>query len=134
MKTRLKTIAAFCFIILLIPSGLKAQDRIIDSLKVLLSKAGSDSAKVKLLNKLCYQLGTIDNKKAYDYGKQAITLAAKIDFKTGLCLAYNNFGIIYDQRGQGDSALIYYNKCLVMSKELNNVYLQSSGLSNIGYI
>lgn len=79
-------------------------------------------------------LGTFDLEKAYKYGKEAIDVAIRGKFGKGLCHAYNNMGIIYDQRGQGDSAMLCYDKSLDMSRKIGNIYLEASSLGNIGYI
>src|SRR3989344_3387135 len=131
MKLRITTFYISCFFTLF---GLSAQNRAIDSLKTLLKKAKSDSARVEILNSLSYNLGTIDIEQGQIYGKQAAVLSEKIGFKKGLCHAYNNIGILYDQKGMGDSAMFYYNKSLEMSTKLGNYHLQASGLSNIGFI
>ncbi|HEY1041061.1 MAG TPA: tetratricopeptide repeat protein, partial [Bacteroidia bacterium] len=123
----------FLFITLL-NATIHAQSKEIDSLKIVLKKTTNDSAKAKLMNTLCFQLSTIDPVQAQDLGNQAIVLAKKSGYKAGLCLAYNNMGILYDQRGIGDSALYFYDKSLVMAREIKNIYLEASALSNIGYI
>lgn len=131
MKSGIR-ILIVCFVALVCIA--KAQNRTIDSLKTLLSKAKTDSARVELMNSLSYNFGTIDLDKGLSYGQQAANLAEKTGYKKGLCMAYNNIGIIYDQKGLSDSSMICYKKSLDMSVKMGNIYLQASALSNIGYI
>jgi signal transduction histidine kinase len=131
---RSKITAAWIFCLFIGFGRLAAQDRVTDSLKIALSKAVNDSVRVGLLNKLCFRLVSIDPENSYKYGQQALRLSEKAKLRTGRCLAYNNLGVVYDQRGQSDSAMYYYNQCLQLSKEIKNIYLEASGLTNIGYI
>lgn len=129
------TAACLIFLLAVLGSGsLKAQDRATDSLKVLLSKAKSDSARVEVLNKLSFVLGTVDADKALAYGNQSIALAKKAGFKRGLAHALNNMGILYDQQGKSDSALVYYKVSVEISRKIKNIYLEASCLSNTGYV
>lgn len=135
MKSKISAVFIICGLILFCSGAmLGQQDRYNDSLKTLLKKTTKDSAKAELLNKLCFGLSYINLDQAFDYGKQAIILSEKIAYKKEQCMAYNNMGIVYDQKGEGDSALLYYNKCLDMSKKIKNIYLEASALSNLGYI
>lgn len=115
--------------------GLTGQEqKEIDSLIACYNKAGTDSAKVEFLNKFTHKLGTIDPDKANRYGLKSIELAARSSFKRGLSHAYNNMGILHDQRGETDSAMFYYNKSLELARELKNARRVASTLSNIGFI
>jgi signal transduction histidine kinase len=134
MKFTSTLLRFICLFLLSITSFLQAQTREIDSLKTLLKKAPNDSVKVAIMNNLSFQLGTVDAAQGYSYAKQAVELAEKSGLKSRLGLSYNNLGIIYDQRGQGDSALIYYNKALKVSKKIKNIYIEASALGNIGYV
>ena len=134
MKLKFTFCCYICTFLILISGRLGAQDRSIDSLKQLLTKTSNDSVTVELLNKLSFMFVTTDAAQAYPYGKQAIEIAEKSNFKRGLCQAYNNMGIIYDQKGQTDSALFYYNISLKLSQKIGNFNRQAAALSNIGYV
>lgn len=114
--------------------NLKAQTRKIDSLIKIVETTKSDTIRLINLNQVSFMLGTIDLDKAYKYGKQAIEVAIRGKFGKGLCHAYNNMGIIFDQRGQGDSAMLCYDKSYEMSRKIGNIYLEASSLGNIGYL
>ncbi|HXD91716.1 MAG TPA: tetratricopeptide repeat protein [Bacteroidia bacterium] len=111
------------------------QNKKIDSLLTLLKTDLVDTNKV---NRLCNvsneyrKLGEID--KALTLGEQALTLALKLDFRTGSALAYNNLALIYKNQDNYPKSLVYYLKGLKISEIQDDKKLYTNALSNIGDI
>lgn len=113
----------------------------IDSLKASLAESQPDSNRVKTLNRLAWNLRSIDPKLAMGYALQSERLAQEIHFDRGRGDAYNTIGVIHYRRGEyieatkahlqalsiremiGDRegmALSYINLGNVYSDQLNN--------------
>lgn len=113
----------------------------IDSLQASLAESSADSNRVKTLNRLSWNLRSIDPKLAMGYALQSERLAQEIHFDRGRGDAYNTIGVIHYRRGEyieatkahlqalsiremiGDRvgmALSYINLGNVYSDQLNN--------------
>ncbi|MFD2514948.1 tetratricopeptide repeat protein [Pontibacter locisalis] len=66
------------------------------------------------------------------YASKAVQLAEKIDYPTGLALAYNSIGIAYDKAGEYNSAAEYYFMSLKIREELKDSIGLSASYNNIG--
>lgn len=58
---------------------------------------------------------------------EAVELSREINNKAILANAYNNLGIIYNQLGQFDDAIKYYNRRIELLKEINPRSVKSGG-------
>ena len=76
-----------------------------------------------------YKVGELD--KALRSMKEAERLATD---KRDLAIIYNRLGLIYDNKGDLDNALFYYNKDLGLSKELGDKRGEAAALNNIATI
>ncbi len=113
----------------------------IDSLKANLSESTADSNTVKTLNRLAWNLRSIDPTLAMGYALRSAKLATEINFDRGRGDAYNSIGVLHYRRGEyveatkshllalsirekiGDRegmALSYINLGNVYSDQLNN--------------
>lgn|GEM_PF-245137 len=54
--------------------------------------------------------------------------------KNDLMIIYNRVGLIFDDKGDFDNALLYYNRALSLAKEVNDKDLESALLNNIATI
>ncbi|MFY7997910.1 MAG: tetratricopeptide repeat-containing sensor histidine kinase [Candidatus Kapaibacteriota bacterium] len=109
--------------------------RRIDSLTQELSRSSNaleDTTRVNILNELAWQLRTTAPAKAVEYGKQAITLAQKIDFKRGLVKSYSYVGVCYRNQAEYGHAAEYYLLQLRLAEELNADDDEFFALTNIG--
>jgi signal transduction histidine kinase/CheY-like chemotaxis protein len=98
----------------------QGQDRI-DSLLNHLPKTKEDTSKVNLLNDLCITCYTINGDNGIRYGNQALELAKKIQWNTGMAKAYNSIGINYHYaKTDYTKALDYYLKALKIFEESGN--------------
>lgn len=113
----------------------------IDSLKASLAESSRDSNRVKTLNRLAWNLRSIDPKLAMGYALESEKLACEIHFDKGRGDAFNSIGVLHYRRGEypeavkahlqalsirentGDKegmALSYINLGNVYSDQLNN--------------
>ncbi|MCK9204738.1 MAG: sensor histidine kinase [Bacteroidales bacterium] len=130
MKWWLFTLVIFSNI-LSIDGYAKVASPVRDSLLNLLNTSKGEK-KVDVLNDICWSYVFTDTRKARDYGNAALSMAITINYTRGKSIANNRIGVTYDILSKYDSALIYYHKALVFSKETNDPKLIASNLSNIG--
>ncbi|MDA3894419.1 MAG: tetratricopeptide repeat protein [Salinivirgaceae bacterium] len=103
---------------LLLPIYLFSQED--DSLKIVeltkdLEIAKEDTSKVNILNELANEFIGLDNEKGLNYSNNALILAKKLNFSTGISKAYYNVGKCFYYEYEFDSIIHYYN----ISKEIN---------------
>ncbi len=75
-----------------------------------------------------------DYKKSAQYFKEGITLAEKLGNKQLLAQAYNGFGNLFGIQKQFPQAAEYFNKALVIGKEINDTRKVSVILMNLANI
>lgn len=80
------------YLLLFTSFSLFAQNKTIDSLLLVLKKTNNDIDKVTILNSLSDNYKVADAKKVFYYGKQALVLARKINFKIAEGNALLNIG------------------------------------------
>lgn len=106
-------------IVLLITFVLVQQNKVIDSLLVLLNKTRSDIDKVKIYNHLADEYKTSNPKATIYYATKALQLSKKIGFKIEEGSAYNNLGNANILIGNYLQALDNFSKAqLVFENEL----------------
>jgi DNA-binding CsgD family transcriptional regulator len=97
-----------------------------DSIKALLSSAGSDTAKINLLLKLAKENSWADIITAEQYAKDALELSQQINYKKGL--AYSQFGL---SRFYGDYDFDLSEKLLLQSLQYATKVHDSSLMASI---
>jgi adenylate cyclase len=117
-KNFLHGILTAWIVIQLISSNLFAQnsDPEVDSLLVLLQNASTDTARVKLLYKLSWELNVSDAKEALLVGRQAQSLANKIQWKEGISLASQAIAQAHGANNDIDSAIYYWDISIEIEK------------------
>lgn len=111
-----------------------SQKKKIDSLLNILKTAKEDTNRVKALNKLGWQFKYSNPDSTILLAKQAISLAQKINFKTGLAVAYTNAGVGYDVKGDYAKALENYFAGLKIDELLKNKTGIAIHYGNIGLV
>ncbi len=123
---------------------LLAQNREIDSLKIALKSAKSDTLETIQLNKIARAyliIGLFDSTNVYT--EKAIFLASKypsyqnpskIRLQKSLADAYNNLGIVCAQQARYNQALEYWQKALNIDESLGDKTGIASRTGNIGNI
>lgn len=131
----MKKLLTCCCIFFLSIFFLAAQQRQIDSLKILLSLDKEDSLKVQHLNKLagfCSDQGEM--RQALGYAKSALLLSQRINYTSGLARAYSNMALAYYLQADYPNALNYYSHALDMTQRIGNKSGSASIITNMGLI
>ena len=75
-----------------------------------------------------------DYSQTLDYYTRALEIYQQIDDPSGIALALNNVGTIYDKQSDYPKALDYYLQSLEINEQLGHKYVTGVTLSNIGVI
>ncbi len=110
----------------------------IDSLQQIVQKYSSgnvpDSLRVLALIDLARELWATAPKDARRYAFEALGIAERADFKRGIANSLNTIGVAYFYQGWYDIALEYYQKSLILRREIQDSRGVGSSLNNIGLI
>ncbi len=96
----------------------EAQNRKIDSLKIAARINTGDSSQVKSLSKAGQASLNYNADTALYYIRKADALAKKINWKKGMAISAHDVGWCYYFVGKFDSALAWYNRSVIICKEL----------------
>ena len=126
---------SFCFTILLLCSILSfaQSNNVIDSLEKLALQQ-TDTNLVKTYNELTWQYRTIDQTKAINYANTAIALSNRYHFDKGIAQAYNDLGIIFYDKQNFDTAIVFYNRSFVIRRRNNDVSGMAKLYNKIGIV
>lgn len=138
----MKQLTTLCFTCLIFCS-LAAQNSI-DSLYARLKQTLHDTDRVNTINALATEIGKSNPDTSIILSTQALNLAEKIKFETGIGKSYHNLGIFNLYKEENSAALTYYNKALAVWDKLEKeaepdkkAYIlsrKSTTLGNIGVI
>lgn len=109
-----------------------------DSLKKTLAKNISQTQRVDVLNQLAYQNFDFDDSLAFEYARQAVKEAEKIDYPAGLQYAYTMLGIGHFSYGEYETALVAFRKAEqlnaagILQHSVYNLILKGNILADIG--
>jgi serine phosphatase RsbU (regulator of sigma subunit) len=138
MKIRLTVFSLFLFL-----SAAFAQQHLTDSLIALLPSQKTDTAHVKLLNKISRQFyNNSDYVPAIEYADKAAALATQIGDKKGLAKAYGYKGDAVYYRNDFNGSLVWYLKALSVDYSRLAEHPDSAGLktdvasacNDVGYV
>ncbi len=127
----MRTLSLF-IVALLIFSGANAQPEKRDSLQRLISVAKEDSAKVNLYILLgeCFEYNIPDSAKYYY--RKAIVLGTQIKYLYGMMRGNGYYANVCTVKSENDSALIYINRSLDLSRQMKDSVNIGIGLFNLG--
>lgn len=135
--SRMKFIALFLFVLLSLQSraqqGLQGK-ALQDSLLRRLPTIGDDTIGVRLLVDLSYSYGFSDADEGLRYGRRALSLARRIEWRKGEGLALNELGSNHFNKGSYPTALDYFFKALRIFEELGDRRFISKSTGNIGLV
>ncbi len=120
-------------IFLLTPGMLVAQrlgQPAIDSIQKILLISKEDTNKVKLLNILSYNYSYSNNNEGIKYGRFALELANKLEWKPGISRAENCIGVNYYDKSENAQALEHLSKAIVVYEVLNDHIGIAKALNN----
>ncbi len=118
MKKSFTFIAVFLFTFTAYPQ--KQGYELLDSLKSVLKHLENDTSKVRVLGKISFQYFKFDTDSGIYYGEQALTLAEKLGWGTGIAFSYNYIGTNNAVKGNYPKALDYFFKSLAKYTEIGD--------------
>ncbi|MEA2096362.1 MAG: tetratricopeptide repeat-containing sensor histidine kinase [Candidatus Cloacimonadota bacterium] len=130
MKVLIKSF--FVFLLLMLPLNLFAQTKI-DSLETQL-KIVDNKKKVEVLNELAQAYKSNLPEKTMDYGKQALELSKKIDYKEGKAKALNNIATAYYLSSEYNRSIEIFFEALQIFEDIENKKDIAQTLNNIGLV
>jgi len=122
------------FIFSFLPAGLLAQKRVVDSLYSELGKAKIDTARVKLMCDIGYELRVNDPEKALTITNEALSLAKRINYTDGQAKSLGTIAIIFRLIGNFPLALEYNLKRLELVEKTSNQAKLAGVLINIALV
>ncbi|MBI4645974.1 MAG: hypothetical protein HY738_05100 [Bacteroidia bacterium] len=110
------------FFILLtdIQSETVSDDTVVDSLEQLLSKSAEDTNKVIVLYNLCCEVTSSGYNKALDYGRQALMLSSKLNYKKGEAYSLYHIAGVYNYYHSANRAVEYFNESIKVFKNIGH--------------
>ncbi len=105
-----------------------------DSLTKQLVSAKEDTNKVRTLDLLSYNYSAIMPDEGIKYGEQALVLAKKLDWRSGILTSYADLGINYAAKSNQAKAIYYDKKALKLAEELGNKGTQAAVLANMSLV
>ncbi len=108
------------------------EPKAIDSLKNLISKAKEDTAKVNLLDDLCWEYLYYDPQKCLPFAEQAIQLAHQLGYEKGEGKLLNTMGVAYANLTMFEKAKERYQKALILKDKTGDELGKAKTLVNIG--
>jgi len=119
---------------LLRPFFVPAQELKPDSLLAIVAGSAADTIKVKALISLSSATRNDDVKKAFSYANDALALAGKAGYGTGIARSCNEIADLYRFQSNYMKAKDFYFKAFDTYKELNDQKGMSSASNNIGLL
>ena len=125
-----------CFLFLLIKVEKKAfcQNLEIDSIRISLNLIPNDTAKVLELTNFSYRYLKYQIDTALVYGRKALLLSQKLNYKYGQASSLNQLGLVHKYLTNFDSSLNYYNKSYFLFDSLHVDSEKASVLNRMGNI
>jgi tetratricopeptide (TPR) repeat protein len=130
----MKSLLLFLFTILVAGTQCAAQHKPLDSLRSQLSHTTNDTSRVKLMDDISDVYRDINPDTGIAYGKRALLLAEKANWKKGVAASDNCIGFSYLFLGDSVNALQYCKKALDLYKKIADTSGIAWSLSNIGSV
>ncbi len=125
----------FPFVIICIPSSKTFSQSNIDSLdQLLLRYSAKDTIRANILNEAGYDYWVIDASKSERYGKEALELSEKLNFKPGVAMANRVIGVSHWARGNFYQALTHLFTSRDQYKQLRDLLGEGNTTLNIGLV
>ena len=115
-KTKIRIALFICFLLPVYLLGLTQADSLLIKLKL----AKHDTLKIEILNQLVWELKEINPVKAVIYGKEAISIAQKLNRSRSVAQSMNNLGTVLYIGGNYPEALQYYLDALEIREQLKD--------------
>ena len=127
----MKQLLTLLLICLSLGAGAQKKQHRIDSLRIMLTAAGEDTAKVKLLLKIAHAYISTEKEETIKYAEQAMELAQKLGDNKDEAAAHNQLGLAYTAGDKYFKALKNYHDELDISRDLKDRQAEGRALYNI---
>ena len=104
----------------------------LDSLHRIVTSNSHDTLKALALIQIADTYATNNTDTAIFYCRQAQYLCQKIPYRGGLSSCYNLLGYVLHERGEQDSAFVYFFKSIQIDRSMGEIKGAANGLLNIG--
>lgn len=131
--TSMKNFFPFIFLFLACSLSFSQRQPTIDSLLNRLNR-DKDSTRVNTLNALVLAYRMNNPQKSFQYSKESIALAEKLNFKKGIADAFHVLGILNSNQGDYDKALKNYFDALKIREEIHDTNGIGASNNNIGLV
>jgi tetratricopeptide (TPR) repeat protein len=116
----MKSFILFLLTLLCVKNASIAQDRIIDPSLSLLRTSKDDTSTVKDMNEISYYYRNKHPDTGLSYGKRALLLSEKLNWKAGIAKSYNCIGNNYFFLSDPTNAMEYYQKALKIYEQIED--------------
>lgn len=134
MKNTIVFILCLLFLFIKVEKKAFCQNQEIDSIRISLTQMPDDTIKALKLSNLSYQYLKYQIDTALVYGRRAVLLSQKLNYKFGLASSLNQMGLIHKYLSDFDSSLIYYKKSYYLFDSLKFDLEKASVLNRMGNI
>ena len=111
-----------------------AQNNYIDSLKLLVSKAGNDTNKVKNLLLLSKEYISTSPDDAIKYSNEAKDLSEQLQYTAGLAFAQKNIGMVYYNQTKYVETIEHWTQSYLLFDSIGDKINEALLLNNIGSV
>jgi tetratricopeptide (TPR) repeat protein len=133
-KNIMKSFLLFLLTVFVAGTQCAGQNKTLDSLRSRLSHASNDTSRVRLMDDISDIFRDINPDTGIAYGKRALVMAEKANWKKGIAASHNCIGFNYLFLGDSINALQYCKKALNLYEQLGNTSGIAWSLSNIGSV
>lgn len=127
-----KIIALTGFAAILQVHAQKEGRALVDSLIQELPATQNDTIRARLYNKIFYALTFINTEEAQGYARRGLELARRMKWPKGIAVFQSNFGQVFSNAGQYDSAKYYYQLALQTHTQAGDRYNMVITLNSLG--
>lgn len=114
--------------------GVRAQERHIDSIKMLLSSDLHDTSRVIIYNRLFFNYIFVDADSALRYGNHARDLARQIGYRRGEATYLNHLGVWHRIEGDYGSSVQRLMESLTINEEIEYLNGKANNYINLGLV
>lgn len=125
-----------CLLLLINPDAqdLFAQHQTIDSLLSVIEKTTSDTVKIHNLYEVTWLYKDVNPSMALEYAHRGLALSEKNHYDKGISMILNGLGAAHVEKGNFDSAMVYYEKRLDLVIRMRDSTGIASSKDNIAII
>jgi len=124
----------YCFVLLLCPCSIYAQNSNTDSLLTVVKNSPPDTLKVDKLLEIASKIGRNDPDRVINISDTALRIAEQLQYENGVAYAYKSIGLGYFFQSDNVNAMVNWQKSLNYFTEIGNKQGQSNILNNLGAV